>query len=81
MIVMMEIDHFVQRVGRQPFDGRMERLQSQKLRILRRMIGARSAHNVADDAEVTATVTGPVCGHRSRCHVTAAGQEDHAPNC
>ena len=81
MVVMMEIDHFVQHVGRQPLDGRGQHFQSEELRILRRVIGARPAHNVADDAEIAAAVTGPVSGHRSRRHVTAANQEDHPPNC
>jgi hypothetical protein len=81
VVVVVEVDHFVQHVGRQPLDGRAEHFQPQKLRVLRRVVGARPAHDVTDDAEIAAAVAGPVSRHRSRRHVAAANQEDDPPNC
>lgn len=71
---MVVVDYFVQHVGRSANASWMNFVDSNQL--LGRVVSASPAHDVADDAEIAAAVTGSVRCGRSRHNVAAADQQD-----
>lgn len=73
---MVMVDDLVQH-RRSADSGRRHFVRADQLRIFGRVVSARPAHDVADDAEVASAVPGPMRRYRSRHGVNATDKQDH----